>query len=65
MGLVMRPNDGDNMHVVRALFPYDGHNTHVVRVLCPNDGDNTHTVHALMAELTDRHIIIVIQSTKS
>ena len=53
------------MHVIRALRPNEGANTYGVGALCPNDGDNTHTVHALMAELTDRHIIIVIQSTKS
>ena len=52
MWLIMWPNDGDNMHVVRALFTYDGDNTGVVRVFCPNDGDNTHAVRALMEELT-------------
>ena len=45
----MRPNGGDNMHVVRALFTYDGDNTGEVRVLCPNDGDHMHAVRALIA----------------
>ena len=52
IGLVMIPNDGDNMHVVRSLFIYDGDNTGVIRVLCLNYGDNTHAVRALMEELT-------------
>ena len=48
----MRPNGGDNIHIVHALFPYEGDNTGVVRVLRPNGGDNIHAVRALMVELT-------------
>ena len=50
--LVMIPNGGDKMHVVRSSFIYDGDNTGVIRVLCLNYGDNTHAVRALMEELT-------------
>ena len=48
----MRPNGGDNIHVIRALFTFDGDNTGVVHVLCTNDGDNNNAVCALMTELT-------------
>ena len=47
----MITNGGDNLKIVRALFPYDGDNTGILRVLCPNDNDNTHAIRALMAEL--------------
>ena len=44
----MRPNGGDNMHVLYALLLYDDDNTGVVRVLCSNEGDNTHAAHVLL-----------------
>ena len=52
MGLIMWPNDGDNMHIVNAWCPNDSANTHKWHAMCPNDGDNTHDVCSRKSELT-------------